>query len=105
MVTDTIASVDALGTTITMTSLSQPANYFLDGLFTFNQQTRKIVKHLGNVIKITYPFNSIPAGTANLFPGCDLTEATCGTKFSNLVNHGGFRRLPAITPYDSKGIL
>lgn len=100
-----IASVDTTGLILTMTGLTQPDAYFLDGTISINNQSRRILYHVGNIIKVSYGFNTIPSGTAALYPGCDLRETTCTTKFNNLPNHAGFKRLPPVSPYDSNGIL
>lgn len=42
-----------------------------------------------------FPFDVENGDAATLYPGCDKTQATCATKFSNLVNFGGFPYIPA----------
>lgn len=104
-VTATINTVDTSKTLITVLALAQADNYFLDGFISFNNQTRRILKQTGINLRISYPFDSTPTGNVILYPGCDLTEDTCASKFNNRINHLGFKRLPPITPYDNKGIL
>jgi len=37
-----------------------------------------------------------------LYPGCDLTGATCQAKFDNLVNYGGFEQMTGENPFDGR---
>ena len=59
--------------------------------------TKRTVKSFsGGVFMLLNPLISIPsAGTTfDAYPGCDKTQATCTTKFSNLVNFRGFPFIP-----------
>jgi len=42
---------------------------------------------------------------AVLYPGCDLSTATCKDKFVNLANHGGFPYIPGRNPIDGSSIV
>jgi len=39
-----------------------------------------------------------------LYPGCDLTTATCNDKFSNLANYGGFEQMTGVNPFANVAI-
>lgn len=41
----------------------------------------------------------------NLYPGCDLTMATCIAKFNNRANFGGFEQMSGENPFDGKNIF
>lgn len=43
--------------------------------------------------------------TVRLYPGCDLTTATCSEKFSNLVNYGGIEQMTGVNPFDGTPIV
>lgn len=48
----------------------------------------------------------LEAGMAvKLFPGCDLTTATCLGKFDNLVNYGGIEQMTGKNPFDGSAIV
>ena len=62
---------------------------------------RYITAHVGTIITLQSPFFGLAAGaTIFAFAGCDRSEATCLTKFNNLVNHLGFQRLPTRNPFE-----
>ena len=63
-------------------------------------ERRFIVGHVGNTVTLMVPFRSLTPGTVlHAFAGCDRTEATCASKFDNLVNHFGFARIPTRNPH------
>jgi hypothetical protein len=101
----TISSVDSKGTGLTMVAISQPDNYFLNGELLYGTQRRSILKQVGTAIRISSGFNITPSGAVTLYPGCDRKESTCLGKFNNLVNFGGFSRLPLKDPHSSSGLL
>lgn len=48
---------------------------------------------------IAYPFN------VTIYPGCDHSRATCGDKFSNGLNYGGFDWIPSKNPMGGSSIV
>jgi len=46
------------------------------------------------VFQLSAPFNIQVSDTFTVYPGCDKQATTCLTKFSNLVNFGGFPTVP-----------
>lgn len=95
--------VDASPTTIQVAS---PPG--ADGLYTagdiINVRTgerRMIIANVGDLISIGYPFVDMQIGDeVDLSKGCDHSLAHCKDRFNNVVNHGGFKYIPADNPFD-----
>lgn len=63
-------------------------------------ERRFIVEHVGTAITLESAFQNLIIGAAiDAYAGCDRTEATCTSKFANLVNFLGFPRVPQRNPY------
>lgn len=97
----TIASVSGFDVTATVFA-SRADGYFDAGYLELaDGTTRYITSHVGNRVTLQAPIIGLTVGTAfSAFPGCDLTEATCLSKFNNLANHLGFKRIPTRNPYE-----
>lgn len=66
------------------------------------RETRFIVSHTTNEIRLIYPFTTYQPGMeVRFYAGCDRTEATCRTKFNNIPNYLGFNRVPSENPFDT----
>jgi uncharacterized phage protein (TIGR02218 family) len=80
---------------------TRPAGWYNNGwLELASAERRYIVSHVGDTVTLQTPFAALAAGTAiDAYAGCDRTEATCASKFANLVNHLGFPRVPTRNPY------
>ena len=97
------------GSTVTVTISPQPADGFLTGgmLETTDGVFRFIEKEESGVITLSRPITTlnddIDVGptSVNLYPGCNKSMSTCDTKFSNLVNYGGFPWIPRKNPFNS----
>ena len=89
---------------IPISGITQPAGYFDGGIAVMDNQKRKIVKQTTADILITPPFTEVKVGQITLYPGCKLTEDNC-TLFNNLVNFGGFSRMPIKNPFSNTGLL
>lgn len=85
------------------TSLTQANGYFELGVITFTSGvndgfSQNVASHVnsGGALVMNYPFPSAPAvgDTFSIYPGCDLQQATCTTKFSNLAHFGGMPYIP-----------
>lgn len=62
---------------------------------------RFVVAHTGTTVTLMNVQPGLAPGDAfDVWPGCDRTEAVCAAKFSNLVNHMGFPRIPHRNPYE-----
>jgi hypothetical protein len=62
----------------------------------------------GNTYRLTLdrPFVPIPGQTSlSVAPGCDRTQETCGTRFNNLANFGGFPYIPSKNPFQLSSIV
>lgn len=79
-----------------------------DGLFAAgeiinmrNGERRLILSNVLDAITIGYPFvDLLPGDTVELAKGCDHSLAVCKAVFDNVVNHGGFKYIPADNPFD-----
>lgn len=91
----------ASGDTVTVTGFNaKPDGWFRAGWLELGQQRRMILSHVGNVVTLITPMIGIQVGDAVVgYPGCMLDEATCTSKFSNLVNFFGFSRIPTRNPF------
>ena len=49
-------------------------------------------------LTLLLPFTTLPS-TVNVFVGCDHLIETCNTKFSNILNFGGFAFVPIDNPF------
>lgn len=84
------------------TGLSQAAGYFTLGKIVFtsgpnNGQVRTVKSHAaGGGLTLVSPLPSAPAtgDTFTIYPGCDLSQSTCTSKFSNLSRFRGFPYVP-----------
>jgi uncharacterized phage protein (TIGR02218 family) len=58
--------------------------------------TKSVRSYVGGVIFFNSPLPFLPSNgdTLNAIAGCDKLQATCTTKFSNLVNFAGFPFVP-----------
>jgi uncharacterized phage protein (TIGR02218 family) len=88
------------GKSVTVAGLTGATNYWAHGYATCvnsrgQTERRTIVASSGTTVVIQHRWSAFVAvGTsANVYPGCDLTAATCGTKFTNFVNFGGHPKM------------
>jgi uncharacterized phage protein (TIGR02218 family) len=92
------------GSTSTNVNISvvQANGYFDLGTITFtsgpNSGLSRLVKHhASNAVLLISPLPTAPlaGNTFSIVPGCDKTQSTCATKFSNAVNFRGFPSVPS----------
>lgn len=102
----------AVGITIVASAFgSQPDGYFNGGVLDLETdpgvfQKRGIKTHVGTTITITHPLNELVTGASvDVYPGCDKTQATCITKFNNVVNFGGFPYTPQKNPFGTDTVF
>lgn len=83
--------------------IGNPDHYFDEGYITFttgpNAGTKRAVREfLGSTgqILLFVPLPSLPAvgDHFDITPGCDKKQATCDSKFHNLINFGGMPYIP-----------
>lgn len=102
------------GTVVTVTEAAlQPDGYYIGGMLRSPDGVLSyIINHTGTTIVLQrtsfslttaaglgFPFN------VNLYPGCDHSRATCNSKFSNLLNYGGFDFIPQKNPMGGSSIV
>jgi len=95
------------GTTLTSPTFGGEANdYFAGGFIQFdlpdgNTDRRFILSHTGNDIVINTPSSDLFVGiNVNAYPGCAHTTSVCDSKFSNILNYGGFPMIPSKSPME-----
>jgi uncharacterized phage protein (TIGR02218 family) len=102
------------GSTIHVTGLSSfTTDYFAGGYAQYVSSTmitnerRMITNSVGGSNEITLvspPVNLNVGDTVRVYPGCDHIIDTCGTKFNNVVNFGGFPYTPTKNPFSGEVI-
>lgn len=73
--------------------------YFVNGRLYFGGYVRMINEHVGNRIKLKYPFMSTPRNEVVVVPGCDHLFKTCALRYNNTLNFTG---VPYCPPTDSE---
>lgn len=104
-------SVDEIdGSVLTVTGITQIDGWFKGGKIRApsNNDLRYIVEHIGDELTLDGPFpeETLAAGdTADIYPGCDRSIATCGTKYGAETGsgaaHGGITFMPSVNPHES----
>ena len=87
-----------VGNTLTISAASGQADgYYRGGILTYDTHLQLIESHVGDQITLLAPVPGLAAQIASLgsasveiAPGCDKTATTCNTKFSNVLNFGGW---------------
>lgn len=108
---ESTASVTGTGATLTTfnyTGLSQATGYFNLGtiLWTSGRNAGRVASvksYGGGTIKLfsPMPFAPVSGEGFKIYPGCDKTQATCTSKFSNLAHFRGYPYIPVPeTQYD-----
>lgn len=98
------STVSALGSTlnsITASSLTQASGWFNNGFLIFtsgpNEGVRKTVNAFASgVLTFSRPLAAQCniGDTFVIYPGCDKTQTTCTTKFSNVIHFRGYPYIP-----------
>ena len=91
-------------TSISLPTLTAASGTYDNGVATLNGQTRRILKQVTTTLTLSSPFTNVQSGLLKIHPGCAHTETAC-TGFNNLVNYGGFSRIPSKNPMGSTGLL
>lgn len=69
-------------------------------------ERRFISDHVGSSITLNTRPEGLSDGQAvKLYPGCDHTTASCTTKFSNILNYGGFPYFTTKNPFGGNPIF
>lgn len=102
------------GRILTVSGLGAFADaYFTGGMILDSAGAyRWIVRHVGSTIELSREsamvvseIDTSASSAILLYPGCDLTRATCRDKFNNVINMGGFPWLPYKNPFDGTSIV
>ena len=101
------AVLDAQGTALIVQEASlHPDGWFSGGQFICGDIQRLIMIHAGVHLTLLHP---VPSSVINkdcvIYPGCDHSRQTCGNKFDNAVNFGGFSWMPLKNPYTGDNIF
>lgn len=106
-----IVLTSASGTTVVGADFAlQPDGYYSGGMLEFEASPgrfdrRAIREHVGDTITMTHPIVDLgPGATVDAWPGCDHTIGTCSTKFSNILNYGGFPYVPKKNPFSGTNV-
>ncbi len=103
-VTQEVLSVS--GNLITINNLNlQSDGYWVPGFVELTGSVRDfrvVLAHTGNVLTLPLPFSVNPTGElVRVYAGCDHSPQTCNTKFSNLLNFGGYPFVPTKNPFQT----
>lgn len=110
--TTTITALTA--TTLTVASLGALAGaQYAGGLIEWQATVegaidRRAIQNFvaGNELGLMGTTDRLTVGQAvTIYPGCDLTPATCKNVFNNLPNFGGFPFLPGKSPFDGNQVF
>lgn len=106
----TIAAI--AGKTVTVAACAAEAtargdvNWFALGRLVANTETRTIMAQAAGVLTLNAPLRIARVGDNVLTrPGCDRLFHTCGTKYGNAINFGGFPFMPTYNPLISAGVV
>lgn len=82
------------------------ADWAKGGYASFNDSDFRLINaQSGDTVTLFLPFENNPLGqTVKVFAGCDHSLSTCSSKFSNVINFGGFPNVPPVNPF-SDGII
>jgi uncharacterized phage protein (TIGR02218 family) len=120
--TGTVTAVAGSGAAVTIPeAAAQPDGWFRGGVLRFGAQLGFITGHVGTTLTLSRPMPELADALAapeldpetgeplpvlvDIAPGCDLRAATCGAKFGNLLNFGGFPEIPGRNPLGGGSIV
>ncbi len=102
-----VSVVSANKAVVTLTNiLMPPAGYYVGGILSLDGVSRFILAHNGVTLTLSRPLLTLAVDAmVDVMPGCDRLAATCGTKFNNLDNYGGFDYIPPKGPFQGTSIV
>jgi uncharacterized phage protein (TIGR02218 family) len=69
-------------------------------------ERRAIRSHTSTTVVMSHPIPGLAAtATVRVYAGCDHTLTTCGAKFSNSANFGGFVNIPQKNPFGQNSVF
>lgn len=100
------ANVEAIsGNDITVTGADGQADGYWSGGYVETAgglDRRLVVAHAGKVITLPLPFADLAVSdTVTIYAGCKHDTSDCNSKFSNIVNFGGFPFVPKKNPFQT----
>lgn len=79
---------------------SKPAGWFIGGILRFGAIYRLIIDNSGGRIYLGGNVSRLAVGDGvQVMAGCDKSLATCGGRFGNSINFGGFPYIPTKNPF------
>lgn len=100
----TLSSVSGLNL-VSPAFAAHPNGHFRGGWVEAEGATRMITAHTGDTITLFTPMAISVGAIVAVFPGCMGTEEDCATRYNNLANHLGCKRIPGKNPFGETGIL
>lgn len=90
---------------------SQADGYYSGGILSWQGKLQFITRHSGSTLTLLGPVPGLAEAFASsssedvlIAPGCDLSRATCDTRFGQLANFGGFPWADE-SPYDGRTLF
>ena len=104
-ITATVDAISGLSVTLSFASSDETADgYFRGGILIKGTEYGYITSDVGNVVTLQYAVPGLAVSDSiSVAPGCDLSQATCVSKFNNIVNFGGFPYIPDGNPFGGNG--
>lgn len=100
--TGTASGVTGRYVTVSGIHAAHGDNWAVGGKIVLGNDERLIVGQTVDELELQSVMQSSPAGqTVDVYAGCDHTHETCLSKFSNLLNFGGFPHVPGRNPIAS----
>lgn len=102
---DLVTVTSVSGATVVSSGFAlRPNQWYQSGrLESATGETRFIVDHQGNTVKLISPMPKLASlDQVYAYWGCDHLESTCRNKFSNIINHLGWSRLPGRNPFTGR---
>lgn len=90
------------GDTLTVIGLSAKGDGWATGGYVARGagDFRLVIEHVGNNVRLLLPFpDNVTGETVEVFAGCAHDIDTCGSKFGNVINFGGFAWVPLNNPF------
>lgn len=96
-----VTVTNVTGNVVTVSGLGAVADHYFTGGMVVDLYLNRyyISKQIGSELTTFFPPELEVNQNISIFPGCDHSYATCGTKFSNSLNFGGFPWMPGKNPF------
>ncbi|TWH48562.1 phage BR0599 family protein [Sporomusa sp. KB1] len=91
---DRVVGLNIFSTTFAL----YPDGHFAGGIFRFEGNVRLIAEHVGDRVRLKYPFIRTPRNEVIVAPGCDHLFSTCAKRFNNALNFDGCPWVPPTDP-------